>query len=1479
VTGVQTCALPILKKALVQGTEVTVVLSTPDGKSVSQRVTYDTQEFALESFKLDGVKLSLVNGNYEIVKPFDVGAGFQKSYVLSFEQKNILSTTPISYTVTTEVPVGATAASSTSLLVTALQSNTFNVNSTTTAGLYKHTVTLGRKTLTINVLVKEPVAEVVMDDIYSYTAAASGDVVKFSFGYTTVGTAPTTVAQRVLPGADGSYTITKPFATTTTQREIKFGFLARNFDKPDFVNNQYNIQITGPSKFSSNPTVLFSGMETAISQSTNDDNLTSPITFAGATGFGAGTSTRGTVSQKIDYGTPDGKYTFTITAGRQGAQVVKEVVVNVQSVAPSINFIIESYKSTADMVTTGANADEIGLATRDQFIDSSTANTFVIEKPSIAGTTFTLKWFATLQNYQSYKLDSNEFSEITADSLITNNDDKKLFSATSGVKVNATNFPAAKQLVKKGVTTPVSVKALVKVSDTRQVTVKVTPDEAPGDTNLSATSANGLDSLTKGGLTLASTTAAVTIPAGAANRIVEITLGTYSTTSGSANGDRLSFELSSPLHGTVTFENSNSTTDYVVQVSDFPDAIEMGSAEATGTSNYRFVNLGLQASGPSSLFSSFTTTRTAMLLADNKNGLVLFNQTQTALTEAMVQGYLGTTFTLDAKDYRNLPYDLDTDLVGLNRKPLEITTTTVAGTYTLKFMVDNVVREIKIQINNPQPKVFVFSGFENIDNNDLDLLKNNEVRAAHPSLVFTNSVITQGNVGTNSFYYQTSGTRFNALQVFDNDGILPLQVSNSNLVQNTNYFPSDLDRFVLPLAGVYTVEMPTVAPKAANRDILFAQIAVTELPKGEYDYSITKKYPDGRVENYSDKVKVTAVDTNQLATFDQDNKKFINNWVVNETSYVLGKYEYTFIVNNINLSFTVDVVKKPQLTIDAVKIGTRSLPLFDGKYLSSPAGILGSVSLDFTQVGLTDANFYSVTATDLEGDGTTADSIKSDLPATAVLESFKDLTALKLGKIEFETSRTTVDIGDYIKYDIRFYRVGTKPLATAANSALALSGVIQDDVGYLQVGETLQVNVMAANAPVLNVPALTVSSDVQLIEGSENGTFITVTMSNGTFVDDIAFTDVTITTDITTNGTLNAAPITDADYLVLVNPNTIRLRLAGNSTTSYRTTSKLNVAIAGNKYKDERGTLVASPALNGVLSLVPATFTNITAAEVNATTADHVIIVSLTGATFKNRTLRLDDFTSAQTLSNAKVTRISATEARITVAATNLAASATTVVVQGSALASRTATATAAVTVAPLADIGASTAVTAATTDKVLIVTLTNAVFNSNPLLANFTVANQTLTDAIVTRISNTEVRITVAATNLANGATTVAVSKYALASQAASDVSVTLAVAPLAAIAASAAATVVATDKVLIVTLTNAVFNSNPLIANFTVANQDISSGSVTRISDTVVVLKKAANAAYVANATTTVAVSEYALASQAASAVSVAVRSALSE
>jgi hypothetical protein len=1135
------------------------------------------------------------------------------------------------------------------------------------------------------------------------------------------------------------------------------------------------------------------------------------------------------------------------------------------------------------MVTTGANAAEIGLATRDQFIDSSTANTFVIEKPSIAGTTFTLKWFATLQNYQSYKLDSNEFSEITADSLITNNDNKKLFSATSGVKVNATNFPAAKLLVKKGVTTPVSVKALVKVSDAGEVTVKVTPDEAPGDTNLSATRANSLDSLTKGGLTLVSTQAAVTIPAGTANRIVEITLGTYSTTTGSANGDRLSFELSSPSAGTITFENSNSTTDYVVQVSDFPDAIEMGSAEATGTSNYRFVNLGLQASGPSSLFSSFTTTRTAMLLADNKNGLVLFNQTQTALTEAMVQGYLGTTFSLDAKDYRNLPYDLDTDLVGLNRKPLEITTTTVAGTYTLKFMVDNIVREIKIQINNPQPKVFVFSGFENIDNNDLDLLKNNEVRAANPSLVFTNSVITQGNVGTNSFYYQTSGTRFNALQVFDNDGILPLQVSNSNLVQNTNYFPSDLDRFVLPLAGVYTVEMPTVAPKAANRDILFAQIAVTELPKGEYDYSITKKYPDGRVENYSDKVKVTAVDTNQLATFDQDNKKFINNWVVNETSYVLGKYEYTFIVNNINLSFTVDVVKKPQLTIDAVKIGTRSLPLFDGKYLSSPAGILGSVSLDFTQVGLTDANFYSVTATALQGDGTPADSIESDLPSTAVLESFKDLTALKLGKIEFVTNITTVDIGDYIKYDVRFYKVGTKPLANLANSALALSGVIQDDVGYLQVGETLQVNVMAANAPVLNVPALTVSSDVQLIEGSENGTFITVTISNGTFVDDIAITDVEIETNIA--GSYSTSPITEANYLALVNPNTLRLRLAGSSTTSYLTTSKLEVTITASHYKNERGEVVSSAALVKTLDLVPATFTDIPAASIEPTTNDEVITVTLTGASFKNRALRLSDFTVAAganntsgKLASAVVTRISNTVATLTVTASaaNLAAAATEITVNGSALATRSASASAVAVASALADIPAAS-IEPTANDEVITVTLTNAVFKSTLALTDFAFTGNetsgTLASAVVTRISDTVATITVASGNLTTDATVVTVSEHALASQAATG-STAVAVASALADIVAAEFTPTTSDKVIVVTLTNAVFKSTLALTDFDFAGNTtadtLDNAVVTRISNTVATITVASG-----NLTATdteVTVIEHALASQAAGSTAVA-------
>jgi hypothetical protein len=326
--------------------------------------------------------------------------------------------------------------------------------------------------------------------------------------------------------------------------------------------------------------------------------------------------------------------------------------------------------------------------------------------------------------------------------------------------------------------------------------------------------------------------------------ICDLAPGSYDITINSVDG--------CPIDTTIILANSNSI---IIDANPELSTINLGDTVA------------LNVTGPSRLFEDYTSNRAAIRLATGKTNFVLFNQLGAPLET--------TSTTIDGTSFSD-PDDVFTDGFGFNRQKLAIKNTTVAGTYTLQFVVDNLVREVKIIINNPQPKVFVLSGLELVDNDDADVLKNNSVPAMSRSTVLTNLV--QYAAGSNTFKYRTSGTGFNQIQTFDADGILP---------GTANYVPSALDTFVAPVAGVYTVRLPV--RQDVGRNFLKAQIGVVDIQKGEYDYSITKKYPDGRVEVYTDKVKVTTVDDNQLAVFDSGNAKFLNNWKVFETNVVVKR--------------------------------------------------------------------------------------------------------------------------------------------------------------------------------------------------------------------------------------------------------------------------------------------------------------------------------------------------------------------------------------------------------------------------------------------------------------------------------------------------------------------------------------------------------------------------------------------------------------
>jgi hypothetical protein len=722
-------------------------------------------------------------------------------------------------------------------------------------------------------------------------------------------------------------------------------------------------------------------------------------------------------------------------------------------------------------------------------------------------------------NYQSKLLTAEDFEEATADSLITNFDNKKLFGIGTKIKDGTANFANSDLLVKHGLTKE-SVKVIInKTGSAGTVTLTLT-DSATG---ISLFQVDGTTAIANAGTI---TTASLAVGTH------EIEIAKITTSASGALGESVSIAYTSSSAGAATL-GLEADTSFVIKVSDYPDVIELGERNAAAApAQYRFVNVGLSVTGPSTLIESYPTRRAALLLANDKNGLVLFNQTGAAITEANAKLLfeVPSAFIQDGDGDHNDPQDVFTDGAGLNRRKLAITSTTVAGTYTLRFVVDSLVKEIKIQINNAQPKVFVLSGTDLVDGNDADVLTNNVVTSGGPSKVFVNVTGAQGNTAANSWQFAASGSAYARLQNYDQDGILP---------NAADFVPSLNDKFVAVKDGVYTFEAPNTT---TLRDILFARIAVADIALGEYTYAISKEYPDGRLETYSDVVEVTALDNNQLAVFGGAPTKFTNNWIVNETSYKVGTYKYSFTLGSTTLAFQVVVTEKPTLNITRLNFGTTQVNLFEGNYVISKAALSSTavvVDATFTLDGLTTSNYYTVTAADFKKDASSGrvDSgtlTVSELPASYV--SLLDVTKLNLGKLVGATPL----VGDYVEYTIKFF---------------SKSGTT-----YTQVGEDLIINlVVNENAALIN-KYLVATSDGLITEQSEAGEVITIKSFGDTFVTGIVSGNVTITAQPNSGSALTVASVTRVD------PNTLLVKLAGNVAAPYSVAAPaltFSVAAAG----------------------------------------------------------------------------------------------------------------------------------------------------------------------------------------------------------------------------------------------------------------------------------------------------------------------------
>jgi hypothetical protein len=211
------------------------------------------------------------------------------------------------------------------------------------------------------------------------------------------------------------------------------------------------------------------------------------------------------------------------------------------------------------------------------------------------------------------------------------------------------------------------------------------------------------------------------------------------------------------------------------------------------------------------------------------------------------------------------------------------------------------------------------------------------------------------------------------------------------------------EKFVSPVAGEYNILLPGTV--SANNG-LFAQVAVSDIPVGVYNYKIVKSYPDGRVITIEDTAEVTSLDANQLAVFGTSTKannvKFNDNWKINEpnTEFKKGKFTYAFTFNGVTRNYVVNLVDQPSLEVSSVKIGATAAQLFDGFYTLKPITYTAAqdILLAFTQKNIGEATHISIA----RASGITADAnnfVLSTSVDTMGEVALKDLVSLTIGTL------------------------------------------------------------------------------------------------------------------------------------------------------------------------------------------------------------------------------------------------------------------------------------------------------------------------------------------------------------------------------------------------------------------------------------------------------------------------------------------------
>jgi hypothetical protein len=1073
-----------LKQPLAKGANLTIRLEREGFQTTTETIKYDLGKFSLTSvtlrdFAADTAFAGVVaNGVYTIVKPFDAGAQFVKSYSINLSQTNVIPKVgTVALTTQLTVPTGATAVAPSTQLVDSISSFTFNVDTLTVAGLYTHKFVLDGKEVEVKVNVEEskPFIELNREAFVSRNLVTGLNSVFYDFEFRkdldgNGDYAGTGEKIPVTKDASGAYVVEK-LNSTYDLAEFAFVAYAGNIAKPEFADNQLSVSVAGPDLFG---TVgqLFSGINTVIGSNGNQTALgTSAEDFTGANlpVFLGSTDTSHSkvISQKIDHGTPAGTYTFTIKAGEFGKEITRDIVVKIVEPAPRVDFVFENLTSGAIAAKNSGGLVSSPTPVKVGEIKEVSPDVYEIVKPLNSESTLTLPWFTVLTNYQSKLV--TDFATVSADNLLTDLDLRKTWNKDSKIKLTDADLNSGNLFVRRGAT---SVPVFAEVNVTAAGTITVTETDASEI------------STPEGTLTGGATDSVGTITLGTTGKQL-VKIAEISSTVASDNvGDFVSFAIAQAT-GTITV----TATPLKVVLTDYPNVIELGSKEfatnaVAGTDavpgiasqTYSFVNVSLATTGPATLVKPFPTTRAAILLGINDGaatvGGLTINGTDAHPTDGLVLfqggtnnlGNLETAFTkyLSDKDVaqfnafgtvntRTFVYNLDhlgaaeADLTpefttanidtGLKRGALEIKSSTVAGTYTMSFTVDNLVRTVTLIVKNPQPEVNIIS-------------RTTDIAGATKVAVATANETTH--------HFRLSG---------------PL----SNLIEHTS------GKSVPELNGVYTVE------KSVN-DYLKAEVAVFNLAVGRYNYSITKKYPDGRTDTFNDLAIVTRIDENGRSLFEQTSAGEYRNTTVSAADSALnaalltrwfidtkatnelgssselepGTYEYTFTLGPVTKKYVINVIGTPGLVFNSVTIDGTELESQNGVYFIDVLNVRGNLNVEFAKLNLPATTFVTLT--------TSKDPSNGSLTVPAAPIVYTNYLSL--------TTQTKFDLGNIggtlpangtlntLRYLFKFYRIvnfdSAEYVANSSSRYVELGSQVLEIRAMTTLATPIQANVASA---------------------------------------------------------------------------------------------------------------------------------------------------------------------------------------------------------------------------------------------------------------------------------------------------------------------------------------------------------------------------------------------------------------------------------